>query len=757
MTTRDDGRTTATTPSSSGRSSRVRSNSACILNTDFVQPEVRSWSGRSSTPTAATMTISPRIHNNNKNNSNTRSSNHQQQQQQQHCSDFTRSSSNTNKNSGVDDQMEMVNIAVEDEEEDDYEREGRIGQLPTIEEMKTRAQFEVSNLRSRQHQLRLPKKKKTILVVLGLGLLLLGCFIAMIVTVKKNKQYKAAVSSITTIVRVSHTTALDDPNSPQTQALKWMLYGDPLQLPLPIQRDDPFVQRYIIATFVFAVIPPSSSSEVRQEFGMLSTKHECLWNSEWKRADDDHSMDSIRMGILCNHDYYDHDKEGEQGIDSESDGESSNHSVKAIIIKSAGLHGTLPPELESLYRLEKLALDGNKIQGEIPVMPYLRYLSLAYNELTGYIPTHFSEMTRLTILSMSENALQGSIPRSFAAMEDLKILALDGNELTGGLGYIYPLTNLEEIYLSYNSLDDQLSNGSFGKMSRLKVIDMKSNRLSGPLPDILWNMTNLRVVDFHHNALDGHINDVVIPNHPLKYLDISSNILGGGFPPSFQNFGSLTHLDVSYNRFEELLPTYLANMTHMRTLMLTENGMFGPQRIPSWIRQMTDLQHLSFRLTSRTGSIPTWFGELTQLELLDLDWNHLDGTVPTEIGELTRLKYLMLNRNFLNGRIPSEVSKLPNLKILMVDNNRFKGDLIDACHVSVQLVADCGNPGLGCPDCDSITQLVSCPCCTSCCYDDADERCNMQDWSVDVEEEFRSGYDKFGYMFDNVKYVPSPT
>jgi Leucine-rich repeat (LRR) protein len=653
-------------------------------------------------------------------------------QKQHEYSDYTTSDDE------LRDRMDLVDVAVEDDDE------GRHSQLPTVEEIKAKSHFDMQQMGKR--------RPMRLFLLVGLGSLCLGCFIALVVIVRKNRQYKAAVASITTVVRISQPRTMDDPRSPQTRALKWMIHHDPLHLPLPRQREDPFVQRYVIATFVFALVP---TSEISQAFGMLSAKHECLWNSEWKRADDDHALEGIRMGILCSHEYYDSDKEGEREVEKEGDDypEESNPTVKAIVMKSAGLEGEIPPEIESLNRLEKLALDGNKVHGDVPVMPYLRYLSLAYNALTGYIPDHFSEMTRLTTLSMSENALQGSLPKSFAALTDLKLLAMDGNELTGGLASIYSLSSLEEIYLSYNSFEDQLSNGSFGKMSQLQVVDMKSNRLSGPLPDILWSMTNLRVVDFHQNALDGRINDVVVPNHPLKYLDVSSNILGGGLPPSIQNFGSLTHLDVSYNRFELPLPNYLANMTHMKTLMLTENGMFGPQRIPSWIRQMTDLKHLSFRLTSRTGSVPTWFGELTQLELLDLDWNHLDGTIPTELGQLTRLKYLMLNRNLMNGRIPTEVSGLPLLKIFMVDNNRFKGEL-DGCHISYQLVADCGDPGYGCPDCDSVTQLVSCPCCTSCCYDDA-ERCNMEDWSVDVEEEFRSGYDRFGYIFDDVKYVPS--
>ena len=563
----------------------------------------------------------------------------------------------------------------------------------------------------------------------------------LIVVATKKHRHKKAIHSVTTKVRISHPTVFDDKTSPQSRALEWMIHYDPLQLPLPKTHDDPFIQRYIIATLVFAITPKENhNNDVRDMFHFLSNKHECLWNSKWKRIDDDdHSIQTIKMGILCESESENHEEEHD--VDALIG--SEHPPVTSIIVKSIQfLGGVLPPELESLKSLRHVELDGNQLKGDVPVMPYLTHLSLSYNAYTGYVPDHFSEMTRLEVLSMSGNALQGSLPKSLSALTNLKLLALDGNELTGGLAEIYPLTSLEELYLQYNSFEDHLSNGSFNRLSNLKVLDGKNNRFSGPLPDSLWNMSKLEVIDFYHNALDGHINDVIIPDHPLKYFDVSSNVLGGSLPPSMSNLRSLTHLDVSYNRFEAVLPNYLATATKMKTLLFTENDMFGPQPIPDWIRNMKDLKHLSFRLTSRTGTLPTWFGELTQLELLDLDWNHISGTIPTEMAQLSHLKYLMLNRNLMRGKIPRGVSSLPNLDVLMVDNNDFNGALeLESCHIS-NMIADCGNPEKGCPDCDSDTQQISCPCCTSCCYDNA-QRCNMEDWIPD--DEFRSTYDHYGY------------
>ena len=601
-----------------------------------------------------------------------------------------------------------------------------------------------------------------------------------------DSEYQAAVESVTNTVPLSHHDAFLDPESPQSQALQWMLHEDALQLPLPTTRTDPFVQRYVVAVLVFAVTTNESTTtslpqqlannniHTRDIFGLLSGVHECEWTSEWNRAEpfidggeELYEMEEgvvVALGILCG---FKDNTLGDHGF--------SNLSVTGIHFQRSGLDGELPHELEGLEHLVTLNLANNQIRGKVPPMPYLTDLSLAYNHLTGELPDHFSEMTRLRSLSLSENSFEGTLPQKFAALKDLEILALSGNQLTGGLKEVYTLTNLQELYLSYNYFEDRLSNDAFAEMSSLRVIDAKDNRISGPLPNALWKLTRLEVIDFHKNALDGHFNNVVVEGHPLKYLDLSRNILGGGLPTSISNLEGLTHLDVSYNRFDSIIPqgqSHLAGLTKMKTLLLTEDDGIGPQPLPDWLRGMTDIEQLSFRLTSRTGTIPTWFGELTMLELLDLDWNHISGTIPTELGLLTNLRYLMLNRNYLTGTVPTVVSFLPHLKLLMLDTNRFDQDssvrIGDEDICSGQdlgdtgvtngnnrfgridaLIADCGRLVEGVPT----EQKVDCPCCTNCCWDSA-ERCNMKDWIIDLEEEYRSAYDRYEYEFDDTYYVP---
>ena len=520
--------------------------------------------------------------------------------------------------------MRFFDIEVEEEGQTIHD------QLPSVEEVK--ANSYIDNL--------IRRKKRSNRNLALVGFLVVAFFIVVIHGKTKQNKLQSAITSITTTVRLSHKEAFLDPISPQSQALKWMLEEDSLRLQLPSSSTDPFVQRYVIAVLTFALTTPNTKTNfshktTRKLFRLLSGVHECDWNSDLETLRHNDEKVQIKMGIICEN----------QNI--------SDLSVTGISLPNSGLRGELPPELEILSHLRSFDLANNAITGTIPPMPHLRELKLARNQLTGTLPEHFSEMIHLTMLSLSENDFTGRLPSKFASVTNLRVLDLTENQLTGGFEEMYTLNNLEELYLANNSFRDDLSQTSFQELTNLRVIDAKENRLSGPLPNAFWRLTHLQVIDLHKNSLDGHINDIIAESHGLKYLDVSNNLLGGGLPSSISNLESLAHLDISYNRLDSRIPRdHMVSMTNLKTLILTEDDDMGPGPLPTWLRGMTDLEHLSFRLATRTGTIPTWFGELTKLELLDLDWNHISGTIPTELGLLTNLKYLMLNRNFLTGKVP---------------------------------------------------------------------------------------------------------
>lgn len=76
--------------------------------------------------------------------------------------------------------------------------------------------------------------------------------------------------------------------------------------------------------------------------------------------------------------------------------------------------GSIPPELGQLHNLVSLKLASNALTGSIPSeiynCLYLNVIDLHSNQLTGAIPSELGTLTRLTTFDVSNNELSGAIP-----------------------------------------------------------------------------------------------------------------------------------------------------------------------------------------------------------------------------------------------------------------------------------------------------------------------------------------------------------
>ncbi|CAN1839146.1 Probable leucine-rich repeat receptor-like protein kinase At1g68400 [Linum perenne] len=97
-------------------------------------------------------------------------------------------------------------------------------------------------------------------------------------------------------------------------------------------------------------------------------------------------------------------------------------------------------------------------------------------------------------------------------------------------------------------------NGSFldplTSLTHLRVLSLKSNSLSGPLPLSFSNLTS------------------------LKLLFLSGNRFSGDFPPSLLSLSRLFRLDLARNNFSGSIPS-TNRLTHLLTLRLEENSFSG--------------------------------------------------------------------------------------------------------------------------------------------------------------------------------------
>lgn len=248
-------------------------------------------------------------------------------------------------------------------------------------------------------------------------------------------------------------------------------------------------------------------------------------------------------------------------------------------------------------------------------------------------------------------------------------LLLNIDEKLQNFQNLKPITHQEE-EMQYNILTQffRLTNGSNWKKKRnwcnrnvplrqwhgittnpqgyIVSIDLKSNNLCGPFPDILSNFSHLETLFLDSNELEGELPDYLINQCPhLQSLSITSNKLYG---------------IISFNLINK--------QNKLKELWLGQNNFYGI--IQDGIGDLKCLTHLDLSSNQLSGDIPLTFGKLHNLIYLNLSNNKLTGGIPSSVASLSNLKYLYLNNNQLSGRVPFWILKKKK-------NNNMKYDEVD--------------------------------------------------------------------------------
>lgn len=101
---------------------------------------------------------------------------------------------------------------------------------------------------------------------------------------------------------------------------------------------------------------------------------------------------------------------------------------------------------------------------------------------------------------------------------------------------------------------------TIGRLTQLRVLSLRSNRISSPLPSDLSNLTLLRSLYLQNNALSGEFPSFVPSLSHLSRLDISSNTFSGPIPFAINNLTRLTGLFLQNNNFSGSLPSITSEL-----------------------------------------------------------------------------------------------------------------------------------------------------------------------------------------------------
>ncbi|MFX0076113.1 MAG: leucine-rich repeat domain-containing protein [Candidatus Hermodarchaeota archaeon] len=324
-----------------------------------------------------------------------------------------------------------------------------------------------------------------------------------------------------------------------------------------------------------------------------------------------------------------------------------------------------------------------KLPEELAELSYIKVLDLSNNYLT-HIPS-LDRLTELEELYLNNNQLD-DLPRWIGDLSNLKILNIGKNRFKELPIEIMKLKNLQQFYLRYNDLEELPE--TLGNLNTLTTLHLDSNELTS-LPEAFGKLINLQSLSFWNNKL-GKLCESFGQLINLRYLDLGRNNLNH-LPPDFERFLNIQLLGLQENKFKTL-PPVLIQLRALRTLKLHDNELCKSS-IPEMILLIQSLKQLEmFNLSGNVELNPcdkNWFGKdiikelLTCLQEVDkLDVKKREGDEPKVrqlieyLDRLERMEKLsirnVIDKSWEYSRIPQGKGK-PRVvaRLKLIKNNRI--------------------------------------------------------------------------------------
>ncbi|KAL9235535.1 hypothetical protein vseg_010286 [Gypsophila vaccaria] len=308
-------------------------------------------------------------------------------------------------------------------------------------------------------------------------------------------------------------------------------------------------------------------------------------------------------------------------------------------------------------------------------------LLLPARGLRGNISASLGRLTGLTELNVSDNLLSGGLPHGlFSSLSRLRIVDLRSNLLYGGLSAAFGARGsfsdaMHTIDVSNNQFSGVIEPAWFALARNLSSFNASNNNFNGQIPSSICSSCPLiRRLDFSKATFSGNIPVGLGKCSELKVFRAGFNSLSGLLPDDIYSLKSLVQLSVPANYINGTIGQEMLGLTKLRTAELYSNSFSGT--IPSDIGKLLKLKHLELHINKLSGVIPPSLMNCTRLVKLVLRVNSLEGNISTlDFSRLVRLRTLDLGNNYLTGNLPESIFSCKSLTAIRVAINNLTGQI----------------------------------------------------------------------------------
>ncbi|PPR80989.1 hypothetical protein GOBAR_AA39723 [Gossypium barbadense] len=401
--------------------------------------------------------------------------------------------------------------------------------------------------------------------------------------------------------------------------------------------------------------------------------------------------------------------------------------LRYLNLSEAGFTGQIPIEISRLTRLvtldlsidtlfrTPLKLEKPNLKTLVQNLTKLRILYL-YGVNISAMGNEWcqalSPLTELQVLSI--NNLSGLIPQFFTKFPNLTCLSLSSVNFSGPIPSFSSSINLRDLILALNQLNGTIHSTDWSGLSKLEIIGLENNKLSGTIPPTLFGIPSLRTLSLSHNQFNGSIGDFHGKASSLiNTLDLGNNMLQGQFPMFVFELHGLTSLNLSSNNFSGLIPvSAFQNLRNLSALGLSYNRWsidattinISSLSLPTLaeldlascnLTEFPDLARLNLSQNFLVGFERPLKNITSSVEILDLHGNQLQGEIPI----LSNAAYLDYSNNNFNSVLPAQIGdSLQYAFFFSLSNNNIQGSIPESiCNSKYLEVLDLSNNSLSGP------------------------------------------------------------